>query len=212
MRGPRNGSEKDFPVDFSPHGGAGFGPGFGSGTGPGSGPGMGPGMGPPHGRGHGRGRGPGPGPGQGKRCRFEGRFREQGIKLTVPRQVIINLLDGEADYLSADEIYLRVHEEHPQIGLATVYRTLQLLENISLVHRLETGDGKSRYKLLDEEDRNERLVFVCAGCGKTTVIDELTAEEQSALDRMEQRGKAKESFRAVQRTVQFYGYCTSCAE
>ncbi|MFP4180418.1 MAG: Fur family transcriptional regulator [Sediminispirochaetaceae bacterium] len=170
--------------------------------------GYGPGMGPGAGRGPGKGRGPGPG----KRCRFEGRFRERGIKLTVPRRVIINLLDREDEYLSADEIYLRVHEEHPQIGLATVYRTLQLLEDIALIHRLETGDGKSRYKLLDEKDRNERLVFVCGGCGRTTVIDDLSEEEQKALDKMENRGKAEESFRAVRRTVQFYGYCTSCTE
>lgn len=172
--------------------------------------GYGPGMGPGAGRGHGPGKGRGPGPG--KRCRFEGRFRERGIKLTVPRRVIINLLDREDEYLSADEIYLRVHEEHPQIGLATVYRTLQLLEDIALIHRLETGDGKSRYKLLDEKDRNERLVFVCGGCGRTTVIDDLSEEEQKALDKMENRGKAEESFRAVRRTVQFYGYCTSCTE
>ncbi|MFO7848931.1 MAG: Fur family transcriptional regulator [Spirochaetia bacterium] len=188
------------------------GPGWG--RGPGKGRGFGPGLGPGAGRGHGPGGGRGPGgkAGPGKRCRFEGRFREHGIKLTVPRQVILNLLDGEEEYLSADEIYLRVHEGHPQVGLATVYRTLQLLENISLLHRLETGDGKSRFKLLDEKDRNERLVFVCGGCGRTTVIDELTEEEQKALDKMEQRGKAEESFRAVQRTVQFYGYCTSCGE
>lgn len=175
-----------------------------------------------YGRGYGKGGGRGPagkgmgpagrGPGRGRRCRFEGRFREHGLKLTVPRQVIIDILDREDEYLTAEEIYEKVHRENPTIGLATVYRTLQLLEEISLVHRLETGEGKSRFKLFGEEDRNERLVFVCAGCGRTTVVDELTEAERKALDAMEERGRAESSFRSVQRTVQFYGYCTSCTE
>ena len=167
------------------------------------------------GRGQGRGRGgrgPGKGLGPGGRCRFEGRFRKHGYKLTVPRQLIIEILDGESEYLSADEIYLRVYERDPHIGVATVYRTLLLLEEIALVHRLDTGDGKSRFRLYGEEERNERMVFVCAGCGRTTVIDDLSEEERKALDAMEQRGRAEESFRSVQRTVQFYGYCTSCRE
>ncbi len=157
--------------------------------------------------GHGKGRG-----GKGGRCRFEGRFREQGIKLTVPRRVIIDILDKEDEYLSADEIYVKVREADASIGLATVYRTLQLLEEISLLHRLETGDGKARFKLLDESHRHERMVFVCAGCGRTTVVDELNEEERRALDAMEKRGRADETFRSVQRTVQFYGYCTSCTD
>ncbi len=168
------------------------------------------------GRGHGRGLGKGPGfgkgAGRGRRCRFEGQLREHGVKLTVPRQLIINILEKEEEYVSADDIYVKVRETHPNIGLATVYRTLQLLEEISLVHKLETGDGKARFKLFGESERNERLLFVCAGCGRTTVVDELTEEERLALDAMERRGRAAESFRSVQRTVQFYGYCTSCTD
>ncbi len=167
----------------------------------------GAGKGPGKGLGHGGGRG-----GRGGRCRFEGRFREHGYKLTVPRQLIIEILDAEREYLSAEEIYMRVYERNPHIGVATVYRTLQLLEEIALVHRLDTGDGKSRFKLYGEEERNERMVFICAGCGRTTVIDELSEGERKALDKMEERGRAEESFRSVQRTVQFYGYCTSCRE
>lgn len=176
-----------------------------------TGGGMGP-PGPPGKGGRGRGRGCSQGRGRGGQHRFEGHFHRHGFKLTVPRRVIIDILEGEEQYLSADEIYMRVHQEHPNIGLATVYRTLQLLEDIALVHRLETGDGKSRYKLLGEQDRNERMVFVCAGCGRTTVVDELTEEESRVLNEMEKRGRADESFRSVQRTVQFYGYCTSCRE
>lgn len=198
--------------------GAGYGQDYGGPMGPGGGlPGRGP-IGPGGGRGRtgggGRpgGRGGGPGGGRGRGCRFEGRFREHGLKLTVPRRVIIDILDNEEEYLTAEDVYMKVYETHPNIGLATVYRTLQLLEEISLVHRLETGDGKSRFKLFGEKDRHERLVFICAGCGRTKVVDELTDEERGALDLMEKRGRAEESFRSVQRTVQFYGYCTGCSE
>ncbi|MCA3748046.1 MAG: transcriptional repressor, partial [Rubrobacter sp.] len=57
---------------------------------------------------------------------FEQILRSRGYRLTNQRRVIVRELEGER-HLSAEEIYDRVKEEHPELGLSTVYRTLDLL-------------------------------------------------------------------------------------
>ncbi|GIQ63412.1 hypothetical protein PACILC2_19800 [Paenibacillus cisolokensis] len=57
-------------------------------------------------------------------------------KLTVQREATVRvLLENEANHMSAEEIFLRVKQKHPEIGLATVYRTLELLTDLHIVEK-----------------------------------------------------------------------------
>lgn len=178
-------------------------PGFGSGPG-----GFGPGRGGPGGLGRGRGGGFGPG------CRGGhgggGPFRGRGFRLTVPRQIILEILEQSAEYLSADDVYLQVHERHPGIGLATVYRTLQLLAEIGMVHRIDTGEGKARYKLAEQDERRRREVLICSNCRRSFPVDEIPEEQHKLLDQLEELVKADQGFTVQQDVLQLYGVCREC--
>jgi len=58
---------------------------------------------------------------------WRGKLKNAGFRLTLPRQIILNVLTTTPKHLSAEEIFLLVHKKYPGIGLATVYRTLDLL-------------------------------------------------------------------------------------
>jgi len=175
---------------------------------PGSGGGFGPGRGGPGGRGRGRGGGFGPG------CRGGhgggGPFRGRGFRLTVPRQIILEILEQSDEYLSADDVYLQVHNRHPGIGLATVYRTLQLLAEIGMVHRIDTGEGKARYKLAEQDERRRREVLICSNCRRSFPVDEIPEEQHKLLDQLEQLVKADQGFTVQQDVLQLYGVCREC--
>ena len=68
---------------------------------------------------------------------LRGRFRKAGFKLTLPRQAILNVFAENPKHLSAEEIFSSVHKEYPGIGLATVYRTLDLLTQMGLIFEFD---------------------------------------------------------------------------
>lgn len=174
---------------------------------PGAGGGHGPGRG-----GRGRGCGGGFGPGcRGGHGRGGGPFRGRGFRLTVPRQIILEILEQSDEYLSADDVYLQVHDRHPGIGLATVYRTLQLLAEIGMVHRIDTGEGKARYKLAEQDERRRREVLICSNCRRSFPVDEIPEEQHKLLDQLEELVKAEQGFTVQQDVLQLYGVCRECS-
>ena len=76
------------------------------------------------------------------------RFREKHYKVTPQRQKILQVFaEQQEQHLSAEDVYSLLRADAPDIGLATVYRTLEMLEELGFLHRIEFGDGKSRSDL-----------------------------------------------------------------
>ena len=90
----------------------------------------------------------------------------QSYKLTPQREATVRvLLEHEEDHLSAEDVYLLVKEKAPEIGLATVYRTLELLSELKVVDKINFGDGVSRYDLRKEGAEHFHHHLVCVECG-----------------------------------------------
>jgi len=143
---------------------------------------------------------------------MEGHFREHGFRLTVPRQIILGILEENEEFLTAEDIYMQVHERHPGIGLATVYRTLQLLVEIGVVARIEMGEGKARFKLAGEREKGRRELLICTNCFQTIPLNTLPEEEQQLLEQVEKITEAAHSFKVKQSVLHIYGLCRECAE
>ena len=83
--------------------------------------------------------------------RIKKQLHSSSYKLTPQREATVRvLLEHEEDHLSAEDVYLLVKEKSPEIGLATVYRTLELLTELKIVDKINFGDGVSRYDLRQE--------------------------------------------------------------
>lgn len=143
---------------------------------------------------------------------MEGQLRNKGYRFTVPRQVIVDILEENEDYVSAEDLYLQVHERHPGIGLATVYRTLQLLVEIGVVSRIEAGEGKARFQLARENERRRREVLICTNCFRTIPINTLPEGQNSLMERVEEDVHKQNGFEIRQSVLQFYGICGECKQ
>ena len=89
------------------------------------------------------------------------RCLEKNIRMTTQRQIIIQVIEDSDDHPDVDQLYLRSVELDDTISIATVYRTVKLLEEAGLIERLEFGDGRSRYE--EAGEHHEHLVDVETG-------------------------------------------------
>ena len=81
---------------------------------------------------------------------FKKLLKEKGLKVTRQRLVVLEVLaENPEEHLTAEEIYERVKADNPDIGLATVYRTVQLLLELELIDRINLDDGFARYEIGD---------------------------------------------------------------
>lgn len=136
---------------------------------------------------------------------YRDRFRE--YKITPQRRVILQTLLSHPDsHLSAEELYALVKEHDSEIGLATIYRTLDLLEELNILHKLHFGDGRSRYELSHLQTEHHHHHLVCLGCNQILEVKE------DLLQQLETLIEREHAFRIVDHRVQVYGYCSECDE
>ena len=85
----------------------------------------------------------------------------KNIRMTSQRQIIIQVVEESDDHPDVDQLYLRSVELDNTISIATVYRTVKLLEEANLIERLEFGDGRTRYE--EAGEHHEHLVDIETG-------------------------------------------------
>jgi len=142
---------------------------------------------------------------------WNGRFKGCGYRITVPRQAILDVLSKTDEHLSAEDIYINVRNIYSNIGLTTVYRTLDILAEIGLVFKFDFGDKKARYELA-EGPKGERHHhhLVCTNCNRVIDYTDFIDEEKDLLDKTEKGLSKKYNFRINGHSIQFYGLCDRC--
>lgn len=141
-----------------------------------------------------------------------GRFQGYGYRLTLSRQAILDVLSRTDKHLSAEEIYHQVHKIHPSSGMSTVYRTLELLIQLGMIHKFDFGDGRARYELnRGPEDKNyHHHHLVCINCQRVINYIDFIDEEVELLKRTESGLSQKYNFKIMKHILQFYGLCDKC--
>ncbi|MEA1963966.1 MAG: Fur family transcriptional regulator [Candidatus Aerophobetes bacterium] len=139
-----------------------------------------------------------------------GKFRDEGFKLTEPRRAILDVFRQNSKHLSAEEIFLLVHRDSPGIGLATVYRTLDLLTRMGIIFKFDFGDGRSRYELADESTKGHHHHLVCTRCGRIIDYSDFMEKEEKFTKELEEELSQKYKFRINSHQIHFYGLCERC--
>jgi Fur family transcriptional regulator, ferric uptake regulator len=93
---------------------------------------------------------------------YERQLRRAGVRITRPRQVIIDLLSKMEDHPDAMEIYRRAVAVDHTISLSTVYRTMKLLEGFGAIHRHAFEGGPSRFENASGE-HHDHLIDIETG-------------------------------------------------
>lgn len=129
-------------------------------------------------------------------------LKERNLRLTPQREAVLRiLLDCQDKHLTAEDIYDRTRAEYPDIGLATIYRTLELFEELELVSRLEFGDGGRRYESALGKDHHHLL---CMDCGRIAEFNE------DLLEDLQETIARESGFLILNHSLRFFGYCNHC--
>ncbi len=100
--------------------------------------------------------------------RAEDQLREAGHRASAPRRAVLELIGDQECVLTAREIADELRAGGREVGVATVYRTLELLEEMRLVQRLDTGGGSARYEPAMPDGEHHHHHLVCDSCGRVT--------------------------------------------
>lgn len=133
------------------------------------------------------------------------KLKEAGYKLTPQRAVTVaTLLENQTKLLTAEEIFMAVKIKNPAIGLATVYRTLDLLDELSIVNKKQFHDGLTRYDVFISSNKIQPYYLVCSNCGK---MQEIKGDMFSDISSYVQ---TKYQFIVKVHDVTFHGICDIC--
>lgn len=137
--------------------------------------------------------------------RIKKQLHGASYKLTPQREAtVLVLLEHEADHLSAEDVFLLVKEKSPEIGLATVYRTLELLTDLKIVDKINFGDGVSRFDLRQEGATRFHHHLICIECG---TVDEI---QEDLLGEVEKFVEKRWDFKIKDHWLTFHGICHRC--
>jgi Fur family ferric uptake transcriptional regulator len=130
-------------------------------------------------------------------------LRRAGHRSSEPRAAVIRTLARHGCLLTAREIAERLREDGRDVGVATVYRSLDVLEGLGLLHRLDTGEAPSRYEPAHPSGEHHHHL-ICNRCGR------VTAFEDSGLERSVHHMAKRLAFRVEGHDVSLRGTCEAC--
>jgi Fur family ferric uptake transcriptional regulator len=128
-------------------------------------------------------------------------LRHNGYKLTPQRKAVIRVITASQDHLTPASIYEKIRYVHPNIGLVTIYRTLEILAELGLICEVHAG-GSCRSYTIGTQQHHHHLI--CSSCGK--VVD-FTGHY---LKELEQNLSKESGFRIDGHLLEFIGLCRAC--
>lgn len=138
---------------------------------------------------------------------FKNILKEKGYKLTPQREkVLATFIKNKYKHLSSEEIYKMVKKDYPQIGLATIYRTIQIMEKENIICRFDTEGDIIKYELMDINEKYQHPHCICLKCGRVLAI------RQFSLNSIKTKLEKKYNFTVVSYNFKFYGICKKCGE
>jgi len=133
-------------------------------------------------------------------------LKDKGMKYTEQRAVILQILLNIDDHLNAEEVHRIVKEKYPEqnIGIATVYRTLNFLEDVNLISSISFGKDGKKYEGNVTKEHHDHII--CTSCGK---IVEFFDED---IEKRQEDIATKNGFKITDHTMQIFGICQKCQE
>ncbi len=133
---------------------------------------------------------------------FQKVLESKGLKSTQQRHFIAETFFKTNTHVSLDELLKKVKRKTPNIGYATVFRTMKLLTETGLAMERQFGDGQTRFENLHQDGHHDHLI--CIKCAKIVefqnqMIEDLQAETAKNF-----------GFKVVRHKLELYGYCADC--
>lgn len=116
--------------------------------------------------------------------------------MTDQRRAVVSVLENARDHPNIQDLYERASQVDPNLSIATVYRTVKLLEELDILTKLEFGDGVARYEIADK-NHHDHLIDL-----KTGKVIEFYDEE---IERLQKKQAQKLGYRLMGHRLELYG-------
>ncbi len=133
-------------------------------------------------------------------------LKDKGMKYTEQRAVILQILLNIDDHLNAEDVHRIVKEKYPKqnIGIATVYRTLNFLEEVELISSISFGKDGKKYESNSKDQHHDHII--CTSCGEIVeFFDEQIEKRQDYI-------ASQNGFEITNHTMQLFGICQKCQD
>ncbi|WP_373035946.1 Fur family transcriptional regulator [Sulfurimonas sp.] len=134
---------------------------------------------------------------------FKSLLKKNSLKFTIQREVILETLYNSDEHLTPESLHHLIQEKFPDLktGIATVYRTLSLLEDSNMVTSLSFGAQGKKYEL---GAKNHHDHLICTECGTITefVDEQIEARQHHIANEL--------GFKMQDHSMQIYGICSKC--
>jgi Fur family ferric uptake transcriptional regulator len=131
-----------------------------------------------------------------------GQLRAQSRRITGARQAILEILRQHPHPLTNKEIFSLL--ARGDCDLATIYRSIHLLEKMGLVKRFDFGDGTARFELVARDGQEHHHHLICTRCAEVVEIEECFPSQ------LERRIAQRNGFKSITHKLEFFGLCPSC--
>jgi Fur family ferric uptake transcriptional regulator len=134
---------------------------------------------------------------------FKNIIKENKLKYTSQREAILKTLYENPRHFTSENLYLLVKEKYPElnIGIATVYRTLSLLEENGIVSSISLGIQGKKFEIANKPHHDH---LICTECGKIVEF------ENDEIEKLQEKIARVNGFELTSHLMQLYGVCQEC--
>lgn len=122
--------------------------------------------------------------------------QKKGLKMTEQRRVIAGIISESTDHPDVEEIYKRASKKDPKIGIATVYRTVKMLEEGGVIEKHDFGHGKARYEEVSDE-HHDHLIDVKSG--------KVVEFQNEAIEMLQEKIAEELGYKLIDHRLELYG-------
>lgn len=131
------------------------------------------------------------------------RLEKADYKLTQQRRAVLEVMrEKRGEHLTAEDVLYEARKKVPNLGIATVYRTLERLAALEVLYKTIFNEGKYRYELSDLSEHQHHHIL-CVGCGKIFEV------EEGLLDSLEDYLR-EQGFTIINHQLKILAVCPEC--
>lgn len=132
-------------------------------------------------------------------------LQENGYRLTASRQVVVDVIASDLRLLTPLEVYGLARERYPKLGLVTVYRTVEKLEELRLIQRVHQPSGCQAFVATAPGHQH---LLICQRCGR---VEYFSGDREKMDDLIAEIGQDS-GFQIKDHWLQFFGVCSECRQ
>lgn len=130
-------------------------------------------------------------------------LQRNGYRITDPRRVVVEIMAESTQALTPSRVYEIGHQRYPKLGLVTVYRTLEKLEELNLIQRVHQPQGCQAFITAFQGHQH---MLICSGCGRIEFFEGDEEGIETLIEKISQRS----GFQVSEHWLQLFGLCREC--